>query len=124
MCLLLYFLSQTGQYVFEIFGQFRVQVHRFPCAGVDELQLLGVEALTNQPLFGELGVSVHLVTQQGMTDVCHVHANLVGAARFQLAADMGVASVTLQYRPVGDRIAAVLVGDCHLLAVVGMTSFT
>ena len=76
---MLYLVSESIQDFLEIIGELCVQMQRFPCAGVDELQLLGVEALPHKPLFGELCVAVHLVTQQGMTDVRHVCADLMRA---------------------------------------------
>ena len=64
----------------------------FPRGRVNELQGRGVEALARQPrhrLFGP----VHGVPQDGVADIGQVYSDLVGAARFQAAAQMGDAPI-------------------------------
>ncbi len=59
--------------------------------------------------------AVGLVAHQRETNVGHVHANLVGAAGFQLHPHVGVRTEALEYAVVADRRLAT-VGDCHALA--------
>ena len=67
-------------------------MHRLAGAGVDEFKLTGVQALADKPLFGAR-CAVGEVAEQRVTDVRHVHADLVRAAGLKLAADVRVAVV-------------------------------
>ena len=69
-----------------------------------------------------LFVAVDQIAQDGMADVGHVDADLVGAARLQLTADVGVATVTLHHFPMGHGLLGIAGGDSHLLAVGGMAA--
>ena len=67
-------------------------------------------------LFG----AVHRVPQQGVTDVGHMHPDLVGAPGLQAALDVGVAPQVLQHRPVGHRPPALKLVHRHLFPVGGV----
>jgi len=72
---------------------------------MDEAQAGGVEALAGEAgdrLFG----AVDRVAQDGVADVGHVDADLVGAAGLQAAAQVGDTGVTGDDLPVGDGTAA------------------
>ena len=75
-------------------------------AGVDELQPHGVEALALETRHG-LFRAVDRVAQDRVANMGHVDADLVGAARFQAAADVGEPAQVLQHLPVGHGGAAV-----------------
>ena len=79
-------------------------------AGMHELELRCVQALTLQPLFGT-GRTVQPVAEEGMPDVRHMHPNLVRAPGLKTAAHMGVAPIAGDDLPVRDRIAGVFLRD-------------
>ena len=64
-----------------------------------------------------LFVAVDRVPQNGVADVGHVDPNLVGPARFQVAADVGIAPVALDHLPVGYGGLGIALGDAHLLPI-------
>ncbi len=75
-----------------------------------------VQALAAQALFRPL-VAVDQVAEQRVTDVRHVHADLVRAAGLKLAADVRVAVVACDDRPVRDGAAGVFLRHGHALAI-------
>ena len=75
-----------------------------------EGQLSGVEALAGQSEVFLPLPAVHRVAQHRVPDIGHVNADLMGAAGFQAALDVGVARITLQHLPMGHRSAAI---GCH-----------
>ena len=81
-----------------------------------EAQRTRVQALSAQPLFRAL-MPVDKIAEQGVTDVRHVHADLVRAAGLQLAADVRVAVVARDDRPVRDGAAGVFLRYGHALAI-------
>lgn len=83
---------------------------------MDEAQRPRVQALPAQALFRPL-VAVDQIAEQRVADVRHVHADLVRAAGLQLAADVRVAVVARDDRPVRDRVAGVFGRHGHALAV-------
>ena len=64
-----------------------------------------MEGLTAKPL---AGAAVQIVPSQGVTQVGHVHTDLVGAARLQAQAQQRVARLGRQGLPVGESGLAVL----------------
>ena len=83
-----------------------------------EGQLGGVEALARQTGHGLFG-PVHHIPQQGVPQIRHVDADLVGAARLQAAGDVGMAVLGVDDLPVGNCLPPVW-GDRHALAVCGV----
>ena len=82
----------------------------------------GMQALTmqkGQP--GTLG-SVNRITGDGMAQVGHVHADLMGASGLQLQTNMGKTGVTGEHLVMGHSRAGILIGHRHLLAVGGMAA--
>ena len=77
-----------------------LHLYRFLGSGMDELQLSGVESLSDQSGQTLSGAAIHRVAHKGMADGSHVDADLVGAARLQTALDVGKAVVSAQYSPV------------------------
>lgn len=62
-------------------------------------------------------VAVNGVAQNGVTDVGHVHPNLVGAPGFQPAANVGIAPIAAYHFPVGHGRFGIALGDAHFFAV-------
>ena len=91
------------------------------CAGVDELQPHGVEALAGQSRDRFFG-AIHRIPQNRMANMGHVYADLMGAACFQAAAHMGVAAEAFQYLPVGHSVAAAAVGHRHFFSICGVAA--
>ena len=91
-------------------------MHFLPRAGMDQAQLLGVEHLTCKTSAEGLAKagtvpSVERVTQERMSRGRHMHTNLMGATRFQLALNEGKGlpplatdGIALQHGVVGDRL--------------------
>ena len=79
----------------------------------------GVETLAVLAQLG-LFMAVDGVAQDGMADVRHVDADLVGAAGFELAADVGIAPVAFDDLPVGHGVPGIALGDAHFLPVGGV----
>lgn len=73
---------------------------------MDELQLRGVETLPRQARYGFFG-AVHRVTQDGVSDVGQMYPDLMGAAGFQPATQMGHAAVSGDDLPVGHGVPSV-----------------
>ena len=67
--------------------------------------------------------AVHLITQKRMTDVGHVHPNLVGTPGFQLDPHMGVRAKALEHAVMADRRFAPL-HHRHALTLPLFTSLT
>ena len=57
-----------------------------------------------------------------MTNAGHMNPNLVGSSRFQLTFYVRKTAKALQDAVMGDRIAAILLINAHLLAVSGVAS--
>ena len=74
-------------------------------------------------LFLELGLipAVHGITQYGMPEMAHVHADLVSPARFKLQLEAGESAESLVNGIVSHGAASALLCDRHTLAVCGMT---
>ena len=83
---------------------------------MEKAQRPRVQALAAQALFRPL-VAVDQVAEQRVTDVRHVHADLVRAAGLKLAADVRVAVVARDDRPVRDSAAGIFLCHGHALAV-------
>ena len=79
-----------------------------------------METLTGKALVRG-GSAVDLIPQQGMAQACQVDPDLMGAARLQAAADVGIAPVAGQDLPVGHGGTAAG-EDGHALAVCGMAA--
>ena len=73
---------------------------------MEELKAGGVEALARQTRHGFFG-PVHRVPQDGVADIGQVYADLVGAACFQPAAQVGDALIAGDDLPVGHGPASV-----------------
>ena len=82
---------------------------------MDKAQPPGVEALACQAGH-RLFCPIHRIAQQGMAQIGHVDANLVGAAGLQTALQVGAAGIAPQHLPVGHRRTALGVHR-HLLPV-------
>lgn len=63
--------------------------HRLPGTGMLEAKCPSVETLAVLPQF-RLFMSVDQISQNGVTDMGHVDTDLMGAACFQLTADVWV----------------------------------
>ena len=88
---------------------------------MEKAQRPRVQALAAQALFRPL-VAVDQVAEQRVTDVRHVHADLVRAAGLKLAADVRVAVVACDDRPVRDGAAGVFLCHGHALAIRGVAA--
>ena len=65
--------------------------------------------------------AVDFVSENGMTEARHVHADLMRSARFELAFDQRNAVKTFFYSPMSNRFTrAAVADDRHTLAVNGM----
>ena len=87
----------------KVSGQRRENHYRLAVPGMPEAQGTGVEALavlTQLCLF----MTVDGISQNGVTDVGHMNTDLVGASRFQAAADVGVAPIAADHFPVGHGV--------------------
>lgn len=91
--------NETG----KAWGEWRFELHVFFGDGVSELDSPGVERLLRGEGFGravaageigfaEIAAAVHGVADDGVLDVGHVYAELMGAAGFGLEADKRVAA--------------------------------
>ena len=78
-----------------------------------------MEALAALPKL-RLFAAVNRVPQNGVANVGHVYPDLVGAAGFQLAADVGIALIAAHHLPMGDGVPSAPLGDAHLLPVRGV----
>ena len=100
-------------------GQLGENHHRMSVPGVLEAQRPGVEALTALPKL-RLFAAVNRVPQNGVANVGHVYPDLVGAAGFQLAADVGIALIAAHHLPMGDGVPSAPLGDAHFFPVRGV----
>ena len=63
--------------------------------------------------------SVHRISGQRVTDIGHVHPNLVGASGLQYTANMRKVPKSLQHTIMGGGRLAVLLGHRHFFAILG-----
>ena len=84
----------------------------------------GVGSYTAEALavLAQLGLfaAVNEGALDGGADVRHVDTDLMGPARLQTAADVGIAPVAADHLPVGHGVPGIALGDAHLLPVGGM----
>ena len=93
-------LFQLVKYLCKIFRQGRKYHDGSAVPGMGKAQSSGVEHLAVLPQL-RLLVAVDHITQNGVADVSHVDTDLMGAAGFQLAAHMGVTTVSADHFPMG-----------------------
>ncbi len=84
---------------------------------MEESQRHGMQALPLKPEGLLSRRSIDLISQQRVTDRCHVNADLMGTACFQTAFDVCETAKPLQHPVVGNRRLAVLFVDRHFLPV-------
>ena len=105
----------------EVRRQLTVKGQPLPCGRMDESQRFGMEALAvkaGDAVPGPIdGISCHR-----MMNGCHMNADLVRSAGFQLTFNICVVPESLKYLIVGDSPAAVDGFCAHLFAVHGMPS--
>lgn len=110
-----------GNNGFKVFGKFGFKLYGLLGAGMNKTKGYRVEALTLQALFRTLTAVQHL-TKKRVADVFHVDADLVGAAGFQTAAQMGKTVVTGDNLVVGNSLASVFTHS-HALSVDAVTAY-
>lgn len=91
-------------------------------AGMNKAQPPGVEALPLQSLIRR-GRTVGKISQQRVTDTGHVHTNLMSAACFKPAKNVGVALVGDQQLPVSDCGFGVFFGHGHAFPIHWMPTY-
>ena len=94
-------------------------MHLLTGDGMDKSHLFGVEALS----FGfgvAMAPAIHLIARYRMTQIGHVHPNLMGTSRFELQAEMGISRIFGQHFIMGTCRFGMIGGDRHSLAFGGM----
>ena len=86
---------------------------------MEEGEAKGVETLSPKAGDRLLG-AVYCISQQRVSQTCHVDPDLMGAARFQTALEIGVSGIVCQSLPVGHCLSS-LREDRHFFSV-GFTS--
>ena len=107
---------QLLQRILKLLREGAGERHLLAGAGVQERQLLRVEALRMQAEL-RLADAVDGVARDGVADPSHVHADLVRAAGLEAAAQVRILPVARDDLPVRHGLAAVLLRNGHALAV-------
>ena len=108
--------TETGKNLKKVFGERSFKCYILAGARMDKAKHSRVQALTLKPLFGR-GRAVDSVAEQGVTDVRHMYANLVGASCLKAAADVRKRGICMQKLPVRDGVFCVFVRHRHAFAV-------
>ena len=109
-------------------GKRSLKTHSLPRARMVKLKSVSVQALTRNVFCvllrrAALVAAVNFVTENGMPEARHVHADLMRSARFELAFDQRNAVKTFFYSPMSNRFTrAAVADDSHTLAVNGMAA--
>ena len=81
-----------------------------------------VQALTAEGKFFSFRVPVNRVARQGMPEIRHVHADLVGSARFQAQFHKSIADIGFERFVMGYGGFGILIGYRHFFAVARIPS--
>ena len=120
------FKAQHGKQVIHIIGHRRFKRQRFVRFGVNKAQAISVQGLAGKGFdfgfhFGRARmarVAVHRVACQRMARFAHMHADLVGAPRFQAAFNIAMRLITLQNFNVGNRFFAAKFHHRHFQTIM------
>src|SRR5580692_4190000 len=118
-----YISSPFRDQLIHVVGQFAFEQYFLSGAGMREAQCPGVEGmpgtdgeaiidellvLAEHSAFYDLVAPISVVVEQGMTDMLHMHPDLVGPARLQHTLYQGGIAESLQYAIVGDGFFAIV----------------
>ena len=115
------FIFKRSQKCGEVVGQLAVK-EQLPAVGVDKAYLFGVQTLAAKR-GDDLLRAVDRVARDGVTDVRHMHADLVSSACLKPQRDVSEALIAVKHAVVRHGGARGDSADGHLLALANLAAF-
>ena len=107
----------------KIFRQWGYNLQVFAGGRVDKSDGHGVKRLSLQGKGIFPSLRVYFISQQRMTDAGHMHPDLMGTPRLQLALYISVFTKTAKYPKMCHGMPAAFLIDSHLFAIGGMSAY-